>query len=511
MNPRLPTFLFVIVVLMLWNRNVQAEEIVTNSAASFAGPKTSWHGFARHDFLMNEQELSLQTIQAADDEHDGIKHNVKGLRRCIVVTPAVSAPGNPWSWRGVYWDHMPQTEIELLQHGFCVAYIESSAELKPGRAWDAWYAYLTTQHGLSPRPAFVGMSRGGEYAYTWASANPDKVSCIYADNPGSNPDALSRLGELARHDVPILHVCGTLDPILGVCSTAIENIYHQFGGRISLMIKDGAAHHPHSLGDPQPIVDFIIHSVGDTNRPVPAIVPNAKFTRTSFYSPENTYRYYPSEGVYITCRGPRFVPCYDRYQFGLTNVPGFGVNVIVPEKPAPGNPWVFRAAFVNRDAAVDLGLLARGFFIVTGPVPFDDGPVPAQWNLTYQYFTNHGFAPKPVLEGAGAAAGEAYAWAMENPDKVCCIYSENPILHSNLSKLRLLDNLDRLAKAGIPLLSVCGSRDPAFNDNTRVVQERYRQLGGPMTVILKPGAEHYPLAPDDPAPVVDFITKAALN
>jgi hypothetical protein len=26
------------------------------------------------------------------------------------------------------------------------------------------------------------------------------------------------------------------------------------------------------------------------------------------------------------------------------------------------------------------------------------------------------------MEGAGAAAGEAYAWAIENPDKVSCIY-----------------------------------------------------------------------------------------
>jgi pimeloyl-ACP methyl ester carboxylesterase len=383
--------------------------------------------------------------------------------------------------------------------------------LKPGRPWDAWYAYLTTKHRLSKKPAFVGMSRGGEYAYTWATANPDQVACIYADNPGGNAEALSRLGALAQHDVPILHVCGTLDPILGKFSTAIENIYCQFGGRISLLVKDGAAHHPHSLRDPEPIVDFIISSVGETNRLVPSFIDGAKFTRTSFYSPENFYRYYRSEGVYMTCRGPLFVPCYDRYQFGLANLPGFGVNVIVPEKPAPGNPWVFRADFVNRDAAVDLALLAKGFYIVTGPVPFDDGPVQAQWNLAYKYFTDHGFARKPVMEGAGAAAGEAYAWAMENPDKVVCIYSENPILHSNLSKLRLLDNLDRLAKAGIPLLNVCGSLDPVYSDNTRVVEERYKLLGGQITVILKPGEGHYPLAPDDPAPVVDFITKAAWN
>ena len=63
----------------------------------------------------------------------------------------------------------PQTEIELLRRGFHIAYVESSQDLKPDRSWDAWYKFLTAKHALSAKPAFVGMSRGGEYAYTWAT------------------------------------------------------------------------------------------------------------------------------------------------------------------------------------------------------------------------------------------------------------------------------------------------------------------------------------------------------
>ena len=138
--------------------------------------------------------------------------------------------------------------------------------MKPGKTWDAWYAFLTEKHGLSKKPAFVGMSRGGEYAYTWATANPGKVSCIYADNPGVNPDVLRKLGDLAAADVPVLHVCGSIDPLLGRVSSAIENIYQQFGGRISVMIKEGAGHHPHSLRDPGPIADFISQQVQPAGR-----------------------------------------------------------------------------------------------------------------------------------------------------------------------------------------------------------------------------------------------------
>jgi len=37
---------------------------------------------------------------------------------------------------------------------------------------------------------------------------------------------------------PLLNVCGTLDFVLH-CTKVIENVYHQEGGRISVMIKEG--------------------------------------------------------------------------------------------------------------------------------------------------------------------------------------------------------------------------------------------------------------------------------
>ena len=173
---------------------------------------------------------------------------------------------------------------------------------------------------------------------------------------------------------------------------------------------------------------------------------------------------------------------------------------------------MFRVGFVNRDAAVDLALLAKGFHIVTGPVPFNaDGPMLAHWNTVYQHLIDHGFSRKPVMEGAGRAAGEAYAWAIENPEKVSCIYAENPVLRSFMSKVPLLENLAPLAKAGVPLLHVCGALDPALADQTRAVEKRYKELGGAITVIVKEGEGHYPLAPKDPKPVVDFIIEKARN
>src|SRR5689334_20602060 len=93
------------------------------------GAKTSWHGFDRYDFVMDETNLSIKLSKAADDEKDGIRHTNPGQRRCILVVPKTAAAGNPWSWRGCYWDHQPQSEVELLNRGFHIAYIEARATL----------------------------------------------------------------------------------------------------------------------------------------------------------------------------------------------------------------------------------------------------------------------------------------------------------------------------------------------------------------------------------------------
>jgi pimeloyl-ACP methyl ester carboxylesterase len=472
-----------------------------NAYVPFEGEKLNWHGFDEYDYLMDEQTLAIKP--AAKGERGG--------RLCRVVVPRQPAPGNPWSWRGCYWDHQPQAEIELLNRGFHIAYITADAGLKPDKKWDAWYAFLTEKHGLFRKPAFIGMSRGGEYSYIWATTHPDKVACIYGDNPGGNSENLARLEGLARNDVPVLHICGTLDPILEKYSTATEVIYRQFGGRISVIVKEGAGHHPHSLRDPKPIADFIETSVKAAIAPAPAppAFAGKSFSKSSYYGYENSYVEFPKEGNWMTCRGPIFTPCYDRYDIWM----GFEVpvTVIAPKKAAPGNPWVFRADFVPHDSAVDQALLANGYHIVVGPTGYNaDGPDRGNWDKVYGYFVEKGFSKKVVMEGAGGAGGTAYAWAIKNADKIACIYTENPTLRNYMSNTPpILENLDALAKAGVPLMSVCGSKDPWLKDNTLALEKKYKELGGKMTVILREGEGHFASAPKDPKPVVDFIAASA--
>jgi hypothetical protein len=61
----------------------------------------------------------------------------------------------------------------------------------------------------------------------------------------------------------------------------------------------------------------------------------------------------------------------------------------------------------------------------------------------------------------------------------------------------------------MPLLHVNADADDAvpWEENTCLVAERYRQLGGDITLIAKPGVGHHPHGLSDPTPIVQFILK----
>ena len=70
-----------------------------------------------------------------------------------------------------------------------------------------------------------------------------------------------------------------------------------------------------------------------------------------------------------------------------------------------------------------------------------------------------------------------------------------------------IDNLGPLARAGVPLLHVVGDADEVVPvaENTAILEQRYKALGGNIEVIHKEGVGHHPHSLKDPAPIVAFI------
>lgn len=168
--------------------------------------------------------------------------------------------------------------------------VELSGNEESVRSWNGFYDWLT-QSGLSRKAVLEGMSRGAVYVINWVAENPDKVSCVYVDNPvldlKSWPCGLGRVPasraefDLFREDFhltsqeeverftgspidkvdqivqghyPILILCADADEVVPPEENTIpfEKKVIQLNGRIRVFHKAEFKHHPHSLPDPTP-------------------------------------------------------------------------------------------------------------------------------------------------------------------------------------------------------------------------------------------------------------------
>lgn len=223
-------------------------------------------------------------------------------RQARIVFPNKKKTGD-WIWRARFWGHEPQLDKALLERGFHLVYVDVAGLFGNDQAvgiWDGFYALLQETYQLKKKVVLEGMSRGGLIVYNWAARNPEKVACIYADAPvcdikswpgglyqgkGSKTDWTACLKaydldetsvqlftgipiytcmKVAEAGIPMIHVCGTADEVVPYQENTalLAERVRKTGGEIELILKEGIGHHPHCLKDPQPILDFILQSLG---------------------------------------------------------------------------------------------------------------------------------------------------------------------------------------------------------------------------------------------------------
>ncbi|MCP3916281.1 MAG: SGNH/GDSL hydrolase family protein [bacterium] len=237
---------------------------------------------------------------------------------------------------------------------------------------------------------------------------------------------------------------------------------------------------------------------------------------------------------------------YRQLDFALANK---RCRLVVPEHVAPGRPWVWRARFPDYHPEPDRILLARGFHVAhidTGGMLGGEKAM-ALWDAFYRTLREeHELAARPALEAVSRGGLFAYHWAARHPERVACIYADTPVCDITswplgrgtgigheatwqhlLRELELtheealryarnpIDLLEPLAKASIPLLTVVSLNDRVVppTENTFVLAERYRALGGDVRLIevaegtAKSNGHHFPHP--DPLRAADFIERHA--
>jgi hypothetical protein len=69
---------------------------------------------------------------------------------------------------------------------------------------------------------------------------------------------LDRLAPLAKARVPILHVCGSLDPWLKSQTRVAEVRYRELGGEITILVRDGFGRDPLGPKERVAALEFIL-------------------------------------------------------------------------------------------------------------------------------------------------------------------------------------------------------------------------------------------------------------
>ena len=210
--------------------------------------------------------------------------------KATVLVP--DKPNGKWIWKTEFFHAFEAAEVALSERGYTRVYYEISnkyGSYKAVRLMRGFQDYVTGKYGFTAKPVLFGFSRGGLYAFNYALFYPDRVDKIYLDAPvldmktwpwhGSaeqgemckeyclsaetlpffSDNPVDNLKEFFDNGIPLLLVAGDADDVVSFERNAQRVIKYceRNGINLEYFVKPDCNHHPHSLKDVKPIIDFV--------------------------------------------------------------------------------------------------------------------------------------------------------------------------------------------------------------------------------------------------------------
>lgn len=225
-------------------------------------------------------------------------------RKATVVHPTVPSNGR-WVWKAEYFDAFPFFEEAMVGRGYYICFVDHETRWAPDSEVELsarFLAYVAEKYNLNTRGIAVGMSCGGLMSTRLATAHPELIDVLYLDAPVLNILSLAGLGEMKEpvadifyreiadtynlsrwslvsfrgspidnmqplidHKIPIIMLYGNADKVVIYLENGkvLENFYRENGGTMKVMCRSMMGHHPHSLEDPTPIIEFVEAHLGE--------------------------------------------------------------------------------------------------------------------------------------------------------------------------------------------------------------------------------------------------------
>jgi len=214
-------------------------------------------------------------------------------------TAIVTVPDNPngkWIWKAEYRTAFNQAELALIEQGYTHVYYQLCSQYgsyKTCRLMHKFQMHVTEKFHLQKKCILFGFSVGGLYSFNYALAYPEYVEKVYLDAPvldlydvysrfeGENEKyydmilnayylnretilnfrdtPADNLKEYFDNNIPTLLVAGDADTVCRPEPNYMRMVAYCEENNIPLtkVIKPGCGHHPHSLEDVTPILDFV--------------------------------------------------------------------------------------------------------------------------------------------------------------------------------------------------------------------------------------------------------------
>ncbi len=208
-----------------------------------------------------------------------------------VIVP--EKPNGKWIWKTEFLYAFDQAERALNERGYTRVYYGISdkyGSFQAVRLMRNFHKHLLQKFPfLQEKCALFGFSRGGLYAFNYALFYPEFVSKMYLDAPVLNvkswPPAgsveqaqlfaeyhesedtfrtfhnspIDNLAEFAAHRIPLLLVAGCKDLVVPLAENGqiLLDFYREHSYEVTSILKAECDHHPHSLDDVTPIIEFI--------------------------------------------------------------------------------------------------------------------------------------------------------------------------------------------------------------------------------------------------------------
>ena len=201
-------------------------------------------------------------------------------------------PNGKWIWKTEFLYAFDQAERALVEQGYTrVNYgiSDKYGSYNAVRLMYKFYRYIVKEFDLDEKCSLFGFSRGGLYAFNFALFYPECVEKVYLDAPvldmkswppkgsveqaqafeeyGLNEDTwltfkgnpIDNLDEFFSLNLPLLLIAGGKDEVVAFEENSGKLITYckENGIEITSIVKPEGLHHPHSLDDVTPIVEFI--------------------------------------------------------------------------------------------------------------------------------------------------------------------------------------------------------------------------------------------------------------